>query len=77
MSTVYNANNEKLTEIAASSTATAKSMTELVVFVKEDRVKINHLEKEISQLEDWRMKHEADVQDFWKNYYYNPNKKAK
>jgi hypothetical protein len=75
LASVWDNNSDKLTEIAESSTATAKAMQELVIFVKEDRVKITNLERRMDALEEWRVKHDEDVKDFWKNYYYSPNKK--
>lgn len=75
ISFVWNTNTERLTDIAKATQATASSMQELVIFVKEDRVKIINLERRMNNMESWKEKSDADVQDFWKNYYYNPMKK--
>lgn len=77
ISAVWSNNTDKLTEIAASSESTSKSMHELVVWVKEDRIRIINLERRADETEEFRKKYNEDVQDFWKNYYYNPNKKSK
>jgi hypothetical protein len=77
LANVWNGNSDKLADIASTSASTAKSMQELVVFVKEDRVEITNLKRRVNALEDWKAKHDEDVKDYWKNYYYNPNKAAK
>lgn len=77
LSSVWNGNNEKLTDIAKSSQSTAQSMQSLVVFVKEDRVEINNLKRRVADLEEYKKHNEDEIKDFWKNYYYSPNHKGK
>ena len=74
---VWNTNTERLTDIAKATQATAASMQELVIFVKEDRVKITNLERRMLKVEERLDKKDEEAQDFWKNYYYNPKQKLK
>ena len=60
--------NERIADIAKSSESTAQSMHELVVFVKEDRVKITQLEERMKTLEEWRALREQQTVEFYQTY---------
>lgn len=65
----WNTNTERLSEIARATESTASSMHELVVFVKEDRIKITNLERRMNRVEARLDKGDEDTKDFWENYY--------
>jgi hypothetical protein len=68
MATVWSTQTQKLSEIAASSESTAASMHELVILVREDRVKIASLETRMEKVETKIDNHAKEVEMFWRNY---------